>query len=128
VRLRPQAQLPAGIAEVKANPHGLTVEFTTPVDGKRAADPSNYAVDAYRRISTPAYGGPDVDRQANSVKQVVLTPDGKRATLTLDAMREGFVYELRLANLAAGGGVFHPAEAHYTLRKTPKADAPGGGR
>jgi hypothetical protein len=35
-------------------------------------------------------------------------------------MRPGFVYELRLKNLAADGGDFHPAEAHYTLRVLPK--------
>jgi hypothetical protein len=35
-------------------------------------------------------------------------------------MRPGFVYELRLKNLAPGGGDFHPAEAHYTLRVVPK--------
>lgn len=128
VRMTPTGELPPGIAEVRATANGFTIDFTAKVDTTLASQTDSYAVSSYRRISTPAYGGPDVDRQAASVKQVVLSPDGKRATLTLDAMREGFVYELRLANLAAGGGVFHPGEAHYTLHRLPKADAPGGGR
>ena len=44
---------------------------------------------------------------------------GDWETLELAEMREGFDYDLRLKNLAPGGGVFHPAEAYYTLRRLP---------
>jgi hypothetical protein len=40
--------------------------------------------------------------------------------LKLAEMRCGFVYDLRLKNLAPCGGEFHPAEAYYTLRVVPK--------
>jgi len=33
--------------------------------------------------------------------------------------RLGFVYEIRLKNLAPGGGEFFPSEAHYTLHAIP---------
>ena len=39
--------------------------------------------------------------------------------LRLPELREGFVYELQVKNLTADGGLFHPAEAHYTLRRMP---------
>ena len=48
-----------------------------------------------------------------------MSEDGRQATLQLAELRPGFVYELRLKNLASGGGEFHPAEAHYTLRVSP---------
>ena len=35
-------------------------------------------------------------------------------------LRTRHVYELRLKNLAPGGGVFHPDEAHYTLKQIPE--------
>ena len=43
----------------------------------------------------------------------------KPLTLTLSDLRVGHVYEVRLKNLTPGGGMFHPDEAHYTLRQVP---------
>jgi hypothetical protein len=119
VRLRPSGELPAGIAEVRATAKGFSIDFTQPVDRERAANRKNYAISLYRRISTPAYGGPDVDRQSAEVKRVDVSPDGRRVELQLDKLREGFVYELHLSGLVAEGELFHPAEAHFTLRKAP---------
>ena len=62
VQMRPQADgLPCGIAEVRATPTGLSLQFTSAVDPESASDPDNYTVVSYTRISTPAYGGPDQD-------------------------------------------------------------------
>jgi hypothetical protein len=36
-------------------------------------------------------------------------------------LRTGYVYELKLKNVAPGGGVFFPDEAHYTLHKIPES-------
>jgi hypothetical protein len=119
VRLRPTGNLPAGIAEVRAAPRGFVIDFTQPVDADLAAKPASYAVASYRRISTPAYGGPDEDRQSHAVRSVELSRDRRRVTLELGELREGFVYELRLENLTSGE-MFHPAEAHYTLRVLPR--------
>jgi hypothetical protein len=85
-----------------------------------ASKPSSYGVSSYRRISTSAYGGGDVDRESHTVRGVQLSSDRRRATLNLGELREGFVYELRLQNLAVAGETFHPAEAHYTLRVAPR--------
>jgi hypothetical protein len=41
-------------------------------------------------------------------------------TLKLAELRPGFVYELRLRNLAPGATAFFTAEAHYTLQVVPK--------
>jgi hypothetical protein len=119
VRLRPAGELPAGIAEVRAVPGGLQVLFTAPVDAELAARPASYFLASYRRTSTPAYGGPDEDRREEKIFAVRLSPDLRSATLTLDELREGFVYELQVKNLAPEGQKFFPAEAHYTLRKKP---------
>jgi hypothetical protein len=119
-RLRPTSELPPGIAEVRATASGFRIEFTQPVDSRLASDPASYSISSYRRISTPAYGGPDMDRKSHAVRRATLAVDRLSATITLDELRSGFVYELRLANLAGSGDVFHPAEAHYTLRNVPR--------
>ncbi len=119
-RLRPTGTLPSGIAEVRAAKHGFVIDFTQPVDSSLAAKPSSYSVSSYRRISTSAYGGGDVDRQSHAVLGVQLSSDRRRATLNLGDLRDGFVYELRVQDLAPTSKTFHPAEAHYTLRVAPR--------
>lgn len=115
VRLRASGELPAGIANVRAQKGGFAIEFTQPLDRARAANPTSYAISSYRRESTPAYGGPDLERRAEKIRGVEVAEDGRRVTIALGDLREGFVYEFHLRNLA-GKEVFFPAEAYYTFR------------
>lgn len=120
VRLRPAGKrLPAGIAEVRAVADGFEIDFTRPVARRLAEDPQNYNLASYTRVSTPAYGGPDVDRRTEKIRAVSLSADGLRAKLRLDELREGFVYEIQLKPLV-DSGPFFPAEAYYTLRRIPR--------
>src|SRR5262249_45132254 len=113
-------RLPCGIAEVRATRDGFVLDFVRPVDWKLAGRAESYAIQSYRRESTPAYGGPDLDRRTEKVAGVSVAADGRRVTLRLAELRAGFVYEFRLKNLTPGGGEFHPAEAYYTLRVVPR--------
>jgi mono/diheme cytochrome c family protein len=116
VRLRWRSDLPPGIAEVRARASGFTIEFTQPVEISLAEDASNYAISSYRRVSTSSYGGEDVDRRIEGVQRVNVADDGRSVTIDLPELREGFVYEFHLRQLAPGK-TFFPAEAYYTLRK-----------
>ncbi|HTK73929.1 MAG TPA: c-type cytochrome, partial [Gemmataceae bacterium] len=118
VRVDPE-RLPGGIAEVRAIADGFTIDFFRPVDRDRAASAESYTVQSYRRESTPAYGGRDLDRRTEQVKNVTVSDDARRVTLRFAELRPGFVYEFRLRNLSTDDR-FHPAEAHYTLRVVPK--------
>ncbi|WP_425616090.1 hypothetical protein NA78x_006029 [Anatilimnocola sp. NA78] len=114
------AKLGHGLAEMRATKTGFELDFFEPVDDKLAADVANYSLSSYRRESTPAYGGNDIDRRTEKVVTAELSPDKKRVTLTVNDLRAGHNYELRLKSLAADGSAFHPAEAHYTLRSLVK--------
>jgi hypothetical protein len=120
IKIEPE-KFPCGIAEVRATSTGFTIDFFQPVDRAKAADVTSYSVESYRRESTPAYGGPDLDRRTERISAAAVADDGKRVTLTLPELRTGHVFEFRLKNLAPGGGMFHPDEAHYTLHKIPQA-------
>jgi hypothetical protein len=120
VRLRPRGKLPLGIAEVRATPGGFEIAFTGPVDRAAASKTDAYSIASYRRESTPAYGGPDLERRSDEVRSVELAPDARRARLKVDKLREGFVYEIRVKGLAPAGERFHPDEAHFTLRTLPR--------
>ena len=118
VKLTP-GRLPAGIAEVKAAKQGLIVRFTQPVDAKKGVSNNSYSAASYRRVSTPSYGGRDRDRRVEKVVRVTLNANATEAHINLGKLRKGFVYELRVKNLANGGGQFFPAEAYYTMRNLP---------
>jgi hypothetical protein len=118
IKIEPE-KLPCGIAEVRATNDGFTFDFFRPVERAKAADPASYSLASYRRESTPAYGGPNLDRRIEKIAGLEVAPDGKRVTLRLAGLREGFVYEFQLKSLVRGKEPFHPAEAHYTLNRIP---------
>jgi hypothetical protein len=118
IKIEPD-KLPCGIQEVRATQEGFTIDFFRPIDPAKGADLSNYSIASYRRESTPAYGGPNLDRRIEKIAAVQISPDAKRVTLKFDNLRLGFVYEFQLKPLVRGKELFHPAEAHYTLRRVP---------
>jgi len=115
VRLRYRGEMPPGIERIRGRKHGFEIRFTTPVDPALAADPASYSIVSYRRISTPAYGGEDVDRRVEKIARIDVQKDNLGVTLTLDELRAGFVYEFHVRNIGGGETLF-PAEAYYTLR------------
>ena len=121
VRVQVQSdKLPCGIAEVRATRDGFHIDFFRPIDRELARRTESYTIQSYRSEPTPAYGSPDRDRRTEKATSATVSSNARRVTLKLAEMRPGFVYELRLRNLAPGGGDFHPAEAHYTLNVVPK--------
>jgi mono/diheme cytochrome c family protein len=119
IKFEPE-KLPCGIAEVKAVKGGFSIDFLREVDAKKAVDITNYSISSYRRISTPAYGGPDVDRRTEKINSVELSQDRRRVMVQMPELRTGgFVYEIQLKNLAPGEAEFFPAEAHFTLHGVP---------
>jgi hypothetical protein len=122
IKIEPE-KLPCGIAEVRATSTGFTIDFFKPVDPANALDTASYAIESYRRESTPAYGGPDLDRRSETerIKSITLSPDKKQVALSFSELRTGgYVYEFKLKNLTPGSGMFHPDEAHYTLHRLPQ--------
>lgn len=120
VRLTPRGEWPPGIAEMRAAPDGFVLEFTAPIEISAASDIGNYTLSSYRRESTPAYGGSDLDRHTETITAVEVAPNGRHVKLVVDHLREGYVYELRLGNLSTADQPLHPAEAHYTLHHLPR--------
>ncbi len=119
VRLRPTGNWPLGIASATIAPRGFRLRFTGPVDADRGASAGNYAIESYRRISTPEYGGPDVDRRREAIRAVELSADRLEARIELGELRTDCVYEIRVRGLGPGGASLVPDEAHYTVRRVP---------
>ncbi|MCA9263143.1 MAG: c-type cytochrome [Planctomycetales bacterium] len=111
--------LPAGIAEVVARPRGFVVRFTRPVQPDLAGDVGNYTVVSYRRVSTPKYGGEDLQRRTETIVAARVDDQQMSVHLDLAEMRPGFVYELHCRPLVTAGETFFPSEAYYTLNVVP---------
>ena len=89
------------------------------MDLQRASELENYSVQSATRVSTTSYGGGDRDRQTDRITSVVVAEDRMSVQLNLEALREGFVYDVKIRNLTAEDSIFFPAEAYYTLRTIP---------
>jgi mono/diheme cytochrome c family protein len=108
-------RLPCGIAEVRAVEGGIHVRWTRPIEPTLSGVVERYRVASYTRISTPKYGGDDVDRRQEEVIGVVCDPDKLGVLIKLQPLRLGFVYELRVNDMPQG---FFPSEAHMTVYAT----------
>ncbi|MCR9291674.1 MAG: hypothetical protein NXI32_03075 [bacterium] len=120
VRLRPNGSLPPGIAEVRARPDGLTIDFTQAVDGRLARSSDAYQIRSYRRVSTPAYGGDDQEERQEKPSSIELTEDRMQVYLRFPSLRSDCVYEITIGDTAADGEALFPNQAHYTMRSIPK--------
>jgi hypothetical protein len=119
VRLRPTGKWPAGIREIRAMHDGFVIEFTAEFPKAVNENRKNYSLEAFRRISTPQYGGSDVDRGPVKITKLEAADDGRSVRLTVDALKPGFCYEFHLSGFAEGGKSFFPAEAFYTMKRVP---------
>lgn len=120
VRLHPTGELAHGIAEVRGTHTGFEIDFTQPVSSQEASQVENYTIRSYRRISTPIYGGEDQDSRSERIAKLELAESGKSVRLELDALREGFVYEISVTLHGLDGSELFPQQAHYTMRSIPQ--------
>ena len=112
-RLEPNLEeLPQGIAEIRARPDAFAISFQRDLTSSFEVD--DFSVESFRRISTPEYGGDDVDRRTErllGVKRV----DDRTIHLLFDELRPGFVYRIQIVGDRSEG--LHPALGFYTLRR-----------
>jgi len=120
-RLDWTGRMPFEIKRIHITPDGFRIMFTKPVDSKTGNDPKSYKVTTFTHIYHGAYGGPEVDQMALTVKSVKLGADGLSATLVLSALKRGHVHEFDLAPLRdrSQGELLH-RHAYYTVNEVPK--------
>ena len=117
-------QTPFEIKEVRAQPDGFVLTFTSPVDRASAEDEGSYRVAGFTYLYHRAYGSAPVNRMACPVRRVVVSPDGLSVRIAVACLREGYVHEIRAPGLkAAGSGeaLLHDT-AYYTMNRFPAGD------
>ena len=115
---------PFEIKEVRAQPDGFLLTFTSPVDRATAERPESYSVSGFTYLWHKEYGSAPSNRAGCPVRKVVVAPDGLSVRLATICLREGYIHEIKGAGLrAANGGedLLHPV-AYYTLNRLPDGD------
>ena len=120
-RLRWTGKIPFEVHSIQAQPNGFKLTFTQPVDPAKAGNPVNYSGESYTYKLESRYGGPEADKKQLKIITATVTADSKSVVLAVDALRAGYVHELRIKNLTNQNGVplLHE-EIYYTLVNIPK--------
>lgn len=118
-RLRWTGEIPFEMYSITARSDGFDIAFTEPVtaSGVRA---QNFMIQNFTYKYHHVYGSPAVDFGANKVTKATLLPDGKTVRLTMDGMRAGYIYEVKVKGLRAADGtrLLHDF-GYYTMNAIP---------
>ncbi|MGN6136758.1 MAG: ThuA domain-containing protein, partial [Aureliella sp.] len=119
-RVEWSGKMPFEINRVTIEPEGFKVTFTKPVDQTLGSRTDSYVISAFTHPYHGAYGGPEIEQHHPGVTAVSLADDGLTAHLSLEELKEGFVYELDLARLRSREQeeLLH-RNAFYTVNEIP---------
>ena len=120
-RVRWNGTVPFAIREMRAQPDGFELVFTTEVDPATAGRVASYALKSYTYLYSNAYGSPEIDAKPLVVSGVTVSADRRRVRLRIDGLRELYVHELRAGGVrSADGTALEYPDAYYTLNRIPK--------
>ena len=121
-RLDWSGKMPFEIKRISIEPKGFKVAFTKPVDAVTGGDLKSYRLSTFTHPYHGGYGGPEIEQTKPVVKNLKLADDGMSATLNLDKLIRGHVYEFDLGALRARDKdeLLH-RNAYYTVNEVPVA-------
>lgn len=119
-RLDWSGKMPFEIQRITIEPTGFKVQFTKPVDAATGGLAASYQITSFTHPYHGAYGGPEIERTKATVTGVRLAADGMSATVALDRLIRGHVYEFDLGPLRSRDReeLLH-RNAYYTVNGIP---------
>jgi cytochrome c len=108
---------------VRAKPNGVEIEFTEPLKEGAGLKASDYNVRQWFFKPTGDYGGPKLDDQAMTIKNVQVSADRKKVLLELPGMKANHVVYIRLNKktmASSTGKNLWTTEAWYTMNSIPQ--------
>lgn len=95
---------PVDIQSMNITDEGFDLHFTQKMDEAILRDTSNYHFRHYYYEYHLKYGSDQFDVQRVDVKQIDVRDDGKTASLQLEDLKPGYIYELKLGDLKSEEG------------------------
>jgi hypothetical protein len=121
-RLEWSGKMPFEMERIHIAHNGFKIHFTSPVDAKTASDPKSYAITTFTHPYHGGYGGPEVDQTTPIVQSVKLSDNDLVATIVLNELLRGHVYNFDLnAVLARNAEKLLHSYAYYTVNEIPAA-------
>ncbi len=119
-RIQWSGKMPFEVNRITIEPDGFKLTFTKPVEPITGSDSTSYAISAFTYPYHAGYGGPEIEQHKPELKSVTLAEDGLSAKLTLEKLKQGFVYEFDLIRLRSTDGeeLLH-RNAFYTVNEVP---------
>ena len=113
--------MPFEMKTVKAMPDGFEIEFTKPIDKKKASNLSSYLVESFNYKYTPVYGSPPVNLKKCPVKGVKVSEDGLTVRIIVGDLRQYYIHKISLDGIRdqdSSYSLVH-STAYYTLNNIP---------
>lgn len=119
-RLEWSGKTPFEIERITIEPDGFRISFTLPVDQVSGSSAKSYRISAFTHPYHAGYGGPEIEQFSTEAKAVALSEDGLSATIALEPLKQGFVYEFDLSGLRSRDQeeLLH-RNAYYTVNEIP---------
>ena len=119
-RLEWSGKMPFEIQRVTIEPDGFKIAFTKPIEATTGNDSNSYQLSGFTYPYHAGYGGPEIEQYQVAVTSVELADDGMSATITVDKLKPGFVYELDLIKIRSSDNeeLLH-RNAFYTVNELP---------
>jgi glucose/arabinose dehydrogenase len=95
---------PADVYSMNLTTKGFDLTFTQPLNDSTALNPNNYKFQNYYYEYHKKYGSARMDEKAISVTDIKISDDHKKVSLTLDALQQGYVYQLNLGDIKTKSG------------------------
>ena len=101
---------PMDVYSMNLTLRGFDLTFTQPVDAATVTNPVNYKIRRYRYeykkkdIEEGIDVSTQVDVQDVPIRNIELSKDGRKVSLTIDGLKPGFIYELKLGDIKSPTG------------------------
>ena len=122
-RLEWNGKMPFEMKTVKAKPDGFEIEFTQPVDVKRARDVASYELTRFTYKYGHKYGSPVINQGICPIKAIVVSPDGLKVRLVADSLLLGYIHEIKATGVRSkeNFALLHDF-GYYTLNNFPDGE------
>ena len=120
-RLTWNTLVPFDMKTVKAMPDGFEIEFTKPIDKKKAANLASYNVESFIYKYHAVYGSPTQELKNCPVKGVRISEDGLTVRIIVGDLKQAYIHKITLdgiRELENSYSLIHPT-AYYTLNNIP---------
>ncbi len=120
-RLSWNTLIPFEMKTVKAMPDGFEIEFTKPVDKKKAANLASYNVESFIYKYHGVYGSPTVELKKCPVKGVRVSEDGLTVRIVVGDLRKHYIHKITLDGIREQDNAYSLVHsiAYYTLNNIP---------